>query len=52
MALSDMLKKFLEGQDIGPERKRLAERIVKDANDEETAGMLNKVIDQIEKGKE
>jgi len=49
MALADKLKKWLEDQDIGPERKRLAERIVKDANDEEAAGLLNRLLDGIEK---
>jgi hypothetical protein len=49
MALKDKLKKWLEDADVGPERKRLAERIVKDADDEESAGLLNRLLDGIEK---
>jgi hypothetical protein len=50
MALADKLKRWLEDQDIGPQRKKLAERIVKDANDEESAELLNRLLDGIEKG--
>lgn len=49
MALKDKLRKWLDDQDIGPERKKLAERIVKDADDEDTAGLLNKMLDEVEK---
>ena len=51
MALKDQLAKFLSDADSGPERKKLAERLLKDADDEETAGFLNKVIDTIEGNK-
>ncbi len=49
MALKDKLKKFLDDTDTGPERKKLAERIVKDADDEESAGLLNRLLDHLEK---
>jgi hypothetical protein len=48
MALKDKLKKWLEDEDTGPQRKKLAERIVKDADDEESAGLINRVLDRIE----
>lgn len=50
MALKDKLKKWLEDEDTGPERKKLGERLVKDADDEESAGLINQVLDRIEKG--
>ena len=50
MALADKLKDWLENKDLGPERKKLAERIVRDANDEGVAANLNKLLDEIEKG--
>lgn len=48
MALKDKLAKWLEDQNIGPERKKLAERLMKDADDEEAAGLLNRLLDGIE----
>lgn len=49
MALKDQLKKFLDDAGSGPERKKLAERILKDADDEETASLLNRMIDDLMK---
>jgi hypothetical protein len=52
MALKDQLQKFLADSDSGPERKKLAERLLKDADDEESAGLINRLLDQVaEKGK-
>ena len=48
MALKDKLKKWFEDSDTGPERKKLGERLVKDADDEESAGLLNRLLDKIE----
>lgn len=50
MALKDKLKKWIEDSDIGPERKKLGERLIKDADDEESAGLINRLLDGIEKG--
>jgi hypothetical protein len=47
MALKDQLTKWLTDANSGPERKKLAERLLKDADDEETAGLLNRVIDEL-----
>ncbi len=47
MALKDQLQKWLNDQSSGPERKKLAERLLKDADDEETAGFLNRIIDEL-----
>lgn len=47
MALKDQLQKWLSEQGSGPERKKLAERLLKDADDEETAGLLNRVIEEL-----
>jgi len=52
VALKDQLAKWLNDQGSGPERKKLAERLVKDADDEETAGLLNRVIDELLKSNE
>jgi len=49
VALKDQLKKFLDDAGSGPERKKLAERILKDADDEETASLLNRMIDDLMK---
>lgn len=50
MALKDKLRKWIEDEDTGPERKKLADRLLKDADDEESAGFLNRVLDRIENG--
>lgn len=50
MAFKDQLKKWLDKTDSGPERTKLAERLVRDADDEETASFINRVLDRIEKG--
>jgi hypothetical protein len=47
MALKDQLNKWLTDQGSGPERKKLAERLLKEADDEESAGLLNRVLDQL-----
>lgn len=53
MAFKDQLAKFLSDTDSGPERKKLAERLLKDADDEDSAGMINRLLDQVqERGKE
>ena len=49
MALKDSLSKWLTDQGSGPERKKLAERLLKDADDEETAGFLNRMLDELTK---
>lgn len=50
MALKEQLRKWLEDAGSGPERKKLAERLLKDADDEESASFINRVLDQIEQG--
>ena len=52
MALRDQLSKWLTEQGSGPERKKLAERLLKDADDEESASLLNRVLDEIVKSNE
>jgi hypothetical protein len=47
MALKDQLSKWLNDAGSGPERKKLAERLLKDADDEESAGLLNRVLDEL-----
>lgn len=49
MALKDALTKWFTDKDLGPERKKLAERLLKDADDEESAGMLNRLLDELMK---
>jgi len=50
MSMRDQLSKWLSDQGSGPERKKLAERLLKDADDEDTAALVNRVIDTIMNG--
>lgn len=53
MALKDRLKGWLEGEaeKEAPERYKLATRLLKEADDEESAGFLNQMLDKLtEKG--
>lgn len=47
MAFKDQLQKWLSEQGSGPERKKLAEKLLKEADDEETAGLLNRVLEEL-----
>jgi hypothetical protein len=49
MAWKDQLSKWLNDQGSGPERKKLAERLLKEADDEETASLLNRMLDEMTK---
>lgn len=50
MALKDQLSKWLSDQGSGPERKKLAERLIKEADDEDSAALINRVLDTIVNG--
>lgn len=52
MALKDKLTKWTDAQEASkaPERHKLGTRLLRDADDEETAGLINRVLDEIEKG--
>ena len=49
MAIKDKLSKWLDDEQAkeAPERHKLASRLAKDADDEETAGLLNKLLDKV-----
>lgn len=49
-SLKEKLSKWLDDESAkeAPERHKLASRLVKDADDEESAGLINQALDRIE----
>lgn len=49
MPIKDKLKKWLDDENKAksPERYRLAERLTKDCDDEESAGLVNRLLDDV-----
>jgi hypothetical protein len=50
VALKDQLRKFIDDEGSGPNRKALAEYVLTEADDEETAGNLLTVIRKLFSG--
>lgn len=52
MALKEKLSKWLDDNEAAkaPERHKLASRLIREADDEESAGLINRLLDELTTG--